>query len=244
MNILKWVLVIVIAYMAGYFLHIPDADSISAQASFGPVGCLPPFSAFDDIETALQEDRERVKRLEKTKSERNASLSKMNGQEKVAAQNKPDQLPQDQAENPIATPYVDPNQPQASQVKSNISDEEIDKLVPAPYNDALKRSNGPLREKYKSFAEATEQNDWDINTQNRMTDALLGNQYSKFIELESLKCRVDYCEVRGRELKPNVFSLIMSEMMLQDWWQMGHSQWSNGMDNGAFYALITKGPGQ
>lgn len=243
MNVLKWVLVIIIAYSAGYFSHFTDANKVVAETSFASGSCPPLLDSFDEAKAAQQEDREQVKQLARTKPESNVSSSSVNGQEKVA-QNLPDQSQQGQAENPHATPSIDHNQPQASQVKSNISDEEIDQLLPAPYNDALKRSNGPLREKYKSFAEATEQNDWDINTQNRLTDALLGNQYSKFIELESLKCRVDYCEVRGRESKPNVFSLIMSEMMLQDWWQMGHSQWTNGMDNGAFYALITKGPVQ
>lgn len=240
MQILKWVLVIVIAYVAGYFSHFPDADPVSAEASFVPEGCPAPLSAFDEIETALQEDRERVKRLEKTKQESNASSSKMNGQEKNAAQQIPDQLQEGQSKSPITTLDVDPNQPQTSHIESNLSDEEIDKLVAAPFNETLKRTRGPLREQYKNFAEATNQNDWDINTQNRMTDALLGNQYSKFIELESLICRANYCEIRGRELKPNVFGLIMSEMMMQDWWKMGHSLSTNGMKDGAFYALITK----
>jgi len=240
MNILKWVVVIVVAYLAGYFSHFPDAEPIDAQTSFVPEGCLPPLSAFDEIETALQEDRERVKRLEKTTPESNASSSKMNLQEKIAAQHVPDPLQQGQVESPIATPYVDPNQPQASQVKSNISDEEIDKLVPAPYNDALKRSNGPLREKYKQFADSNQQEEWDKNTQNRMTDALLGNTYSKFIELESVVCKVNFCEVRGRELKPQVVNLIFSEMMLQDWWDMGMSHLSSGATDNTFYGLYMR----
>jgi len=240
MHILKWVLVIAIAYVAGYFSHFPDADPISAQASFVPEGCPPPLNAFDEIETALQEDRERVKRLEKTKQESNASSSKINGQEKNAAQDVPDQLQQGQAENPIATPKVDTNQPQTSQVKSNISNEEIDRLVPAPYNDMLKRSNGPLREKYKEFVDSNQQKEWDKNTQNRITDALLGSTYSKFIELESVVCKVNFCEVRGRELKPQVVNLIFSEMMLQDWWDMGASHLSSGATDNTFYGLYMR----
>ncbi|HTF96137.1 MAG TPA: hypothetical protein VL995_08400 [Cellvibrio sp.] len=241
MNILKWVLVIAIAYVAGYFSHFPLMNQ-PVKNSLVSDDC-PSLSSVTDIEKEAQLDRESLQRVEKRKqgATENSSQSKTQG----TAQSGSDKHSQEKLRDsiPPASVGIDP----ASSLpmgESNITDEEIDNLVAAPFNETLKKVRGPLREKYKSFAEATEQNDWDINTQNRMTDALLGNQYSKFIELESLICRADYCEIRGRELKPNVFSLIMSEMMLQDWWKMGHSQWTNGMDDGTFYALITKAPGQ
>ena len=238
MNILKWVLIIIIAYVAGYFSRAPEtvvAPEVIAD-------CLR-MDAFKEVQSALQEDQERVKRLKAAATESKASSSKMNDQEKIAEQPVPDMYPQKMPENavPLAGLGVDPKD-YPPKGESNITDEEIDNLVVAPFNESLKRTSGPLREKYKSFAEATEQSDWDTNTQNRMRDALLGNQYSKFIELESLICRADYCEIRGRESKSGVFGLIMSEMMLQDWWEMGHSQWTNGIDSNAFYALITKAP--
>lgn len=238
MNILKWVLVIAVAYVVGYFSRSPErvvAPEVIAD-------CLR-LDAFKEVQSALQEGQERFERLEAAKVESKASSSKMNEQKKIAEQPVPDIYPQKMPGNDIslAGPGVDPKD-YPPKGESNITDEEIDKLVAAPFNETLKRTSGPLREKYKSFAEATEQSDWDTNTQNRMTDALLGNQYSKFIELESLICRADYCEIRGRESKSGVFGLIMSEMMLQDWWKMGHSQWTNGIDSSAFYALITKAP--
>lgn len=245
MNILKWVLVIVVAYVARYFSHFPDADPVSGQVSSVSEVCPQSMSASDDVDKGLQHDRERSQRLEKTKQEAKANSSQSKAQEKIVEQPVPDSYPKEKmgAPFPLTGAGFDPKDfPPVEE--SNITNEEIDKLVAAPFNETLKRTRGPLREKYKDFAEATEQNDWDINTQNRMTDVLLGNQYSKFIELESLICRADYCEIRGRELKPNVFGLIMSEMMLQDWWKMGHSQWTNGMEDGTFYALIAKAPEQ
>lgn len=238
MNILKWVAVIVIAYVVGYFSRSPE----SVVAPEVIADCLR-MDAFKEVQSALQEDQERVKRLKAAATESKASSSRMNDQGKIAEQPVPDMYPQKMPENavPLVGLGVDPKD-YPPKGESNITDEEIDKLVAAPFNASLKRTSGPLREKYKSFAEATEQSDWDTNTQNRMTDALLGNQYSKFIELESLICRADYCEIRGRESKSGVFGLIMSEMMLQDWWKMGHSQWTNGIDSNAFYALITKAP--
>ena len=238
MNILKWVAVIVIAFFVGYFSRSPEpvvAPEVIAD-------CLR-LDAFKEVQSALQEGQERFERLKAAKAESKASSSRMDEQEKIAEQPVPDIYRQKIPENaiPLAGTGIDPKD-YPSKSESNITDEEIDNLVAAPFNESLKRTIGPLREKYKSFAEATEQSDWDSNTQNRMTDALLGNQYSKFIELESLICRADYCEIRGRESKSGVFGLIMSEMMLQDWWKMGHSQWTNGIDSNAFYALITKAP--
>lgn len=243
MNILKWVLVIAVAYVAGYFSHFPLMNQ-PVKNSLVSDDC-PSLSSVTDIEKEAQLDRESLQRVEKRKQGATENSSQSKTREKGTAQSGSDKHSQEKLKDsiPPASVGIDPTS-SLPMGESNITDEEIDNLVAAPFNETLKKVRGPLREKYKSFAEATEQNDWDINTQNRMTDALLGNQYSKFIELESLICRADYCEIRGRELKPNVFSLIMSEMMLQDWWKMGHSQWTNGMDDGTFYALITKAPGQ
>lgn len=236
MNILKWVAVVVIAYVVGYFSRAPEpvvAPEVIAD-------CLR-MDAFKEVQSALQEDQERVKRLKASATESRASSSRMNDQEKIAEQPVSDQLRQPQAESSNATPYVDPNQQQASQATSNISNEEIDKLVPVPYNEILKRINGPIREKYKEFAESNQQEDWDRNTQNRITDALLGHSYSKFIELESVTCKASLCEVRGRELKPQVINLIFAELQLQEWWDMGTSHLTTGMDK-VFYGLLMRRP--
>jgi hypothetical protein len=236
MNILKWVAVIVIAYAVGYFSRSPEpvvAPEVIAD-------CLR-LDAFKEVQSALQEGQERVERLKVAATASKASSSKMNEQEKVAEQPVQDQLQQGQTKSPVAPPYVDPNQSQASQATSNISDEEIDKLVPVPYNEILKRMKGPIREKYKEFAESNQQEDWDRNTQNRIADALLGHSYSKFIELESVTCKASLCEVRGRELKPQVINLIFAELQLQEWWDMGASHLTTGMDK-VFYGLLMRRP--
>jgi hypothetical protein len=236
MNILKWFLVIAIAYAVGYFSRSPEPVVVPEVIA----DCLR-LDAFKEVQSALQEGQERLEQLETAKAESKTSSSKVNEQEKVVEQPASDQLRQSQAESSIAAPYVDPNQQQASQATSNISNEEIDKLVPVPYNEILKRMNGPIREKYKEFAESNQQEDWDRNTQNRITDALLGHSYSKFIELESVTCKASLCEVRGRELKPQVINLIFAELQLQEWWDMGASHLTTGMDK-VFYGLLMRRP--
>jgi hypothetical protein len=242
MNILKWVLVIVVAYTLGYFSHFPDAESFNTQAPFVPDGCPPPLSAVDDLDKSLLEDKERMQRLGE-KPAIDAKPTTVVGHDKSTKQGKQDGLPPTQFEKPTATPGNDVNQGQSSSVEaSNITNEEIDKLVPAPFNEHVKRSSGKIREKLKEFSEATEQDDWDITTQNKITDYLLGNSYSKFVELHSVSCKANFCEIRGRELKPNVFGVLFPEMMMQDWWDMADSQWSNGGANGEVYALFLRRP--
>lgn len=242
MNILKWVLVIVVAYLVGYFSHFPDAK-LNAQASFVPEDCPPSLSAFDDLDKALLEDKERMKRLEKTKKAADAKPTKTANQERAATQDAHGRLPQAQTESPVASPEVGINPMHSSSAgASNITDEEIDKLVPAPFNEQVKKIPGKIREKLKEFSEAAEQDGWDINAQNKMTDYLLGNSYSKFVELHSVNCYANLCEVRGRELKPNVFGVLFPEMMMQDWWDMAESQWSSGGIDGQVYALFLRRP--
>lgn len=241
MNILKWVLVIVVAYTLGYFSHFPDAESFNTQAPFGPDGCPPPLSSFDDLDKALLEDKERIQRLATMKPVVDAKPAAVVGHDKTAKEGKPAESPQTQPEGSIAAPETEAAQQQSSSAEaSNITNEEIDRLVPAPFNEHVKKSPGKIREKLKEFSEATEQDKWDITAQNKITDYLLGNSYSKFVELHSVSCKANFCEVRGRELKPNVFGVLIPEMMMQDWWDMAESQWSNGGTNGEVYALFLR----
>ena len=106
---------------------------------------------------------------------------------------------------------------------NEISDEEIDKAIPTPFNQSLKNRHGEVREKYKAFVAASEQSDWDKNMQNKLSDAILGHPYAKFIDLELLQCKVDFCEIRLYETREGAWSLIMAEMRLQDWWDIGGS---------------------
>lgn len=236
MNIVKWITVIVIAYIAGYFSRSPEPlvePKVIAD-------CLQ-LDAFKEVQSALLADQERTKRLEKTNATTHSSSASGSKREITAAQDAPIQSSQEKLKPAIATPEAatNPTLP-SSATETNLSDEEIDRLVAAPFNESLKRVRGPLREKYKEFSETTQQGSWDVNMQNKITDALLGNSYSKFIEVQMVNCKANFCEIRGRELKQGVINLIFSEMSLQDWWDVGHSQWSNGGENHVFYGLLLK----
>lgn len=253
MHILKWVLVIVVAYTLGYFSHFTDVELSNSQASFAPDDCAPPLGAFGHVDSTLLGGKERIQQQESVKPVVAEKPATVIGHDKATQPEEQEALPQVQPEGDIATQEAAQAQQQPSSLErmnasqqssiaktSSITNEEIDLLVPAPFNEHVKRGPGKIREKLKEFSEASEQNDWDARIQNRMTDYLLGNSYSQFIELHSVSCKANLCEVRGRELKPNVFVFLITEMSLQDWWDIADSQWSSGGENGGVYALFLR----
>jgi hypothetical protein len=132
----------------------------------------------------------------------------------------------------------------SSQYPNEITDEEIDKILPPPFNQKLKNNHGYIREKYREFADATEQKEFDINIQNKLTDAISSNPYSKFLNIESLVCKANICEIRLYETKRGVWSYIQAEMHLQDWWPFGNSSASgfntNTPKTTGWYVLLVK----
>ncbi len=109
----------------------------------------------------------------------------------------------------------------AKNYPNEITAEEIDRILPAPFSDSLKHTHGFLREKYKDFVANTQPNDWDTRMQNKISDFIFSNPYAKFLNVESLLCKSGLCEIRLFETKQGTFSMILSEMALQDWWDIG-----------------------
>lgn len=136
----------------------------------------------------------------------------------------------------------------AQKFPKEITDEEIDRVLPAPFNKSLKNNHGELREKYKEFAETSTSNDWDTNMQHKLTDFILSRPYAKFISVESLACKAGLCEIRLFESKNGAWQFILSEMALQDWWDFG-SYGSSGLSpeegdkrGTSYLVLLTRKP--
>lgn len=126
---------------------------------------------------------------------------------------------------------------------NEITPDEIDRVLPAPFNDSFKHAHGFLREKYKDFVANTQPDDWDIRMQNKITDFIFSSPYAKFLNVESLLCKSGLCEIRLFETKQGTFSMILSEMALQDWWDIGGYHASgNGTGDGrtAYHVLLPR----
>ena len=232
-----WLTIIVLAFVAGYFTHsvteTPVAIDSTAPTTMTSVensstNALPSSEQFSESAKAAFAEKETL--TAKPSTHQTAS-------EQMAERAQAPQLPS-------KPQTADIDDSAAKKYPNEISDEEIDKLIPAPFNQSLKNNHSPLREKYKDFAATNQQQDWDRNTQNRLTDAILSNPYAKFLTIESLQCKANLCEIRLYETKNGVWSLIQSEMRLQDWWDFGTSS-SSGFNTNTpsvigYYVLLQR----
>ena len=141
-------------------------------------------------------------------------------------------------------PLENKSSPSPSPSPSAITDEEIDKILPAPFNQQLKNNQGDIREKYKAFADAGGPQETDMDIQNKLTDTIFSNPYSKFLNIESLLCKAGVCEIRLYETKTGAWSYIQAEMQLQEWWSFSGAS-ASGFDTGkpevtGWYVLLVR----
>lgn len=214
MKNLLWASALLVAFAAGYF-----TKSITQQDTINSLDQTVPTIASNNDKNISNEDLKAATKAAFSEKEEHSNLEKpivenLPTEQQPVAPSSPQSDSVANTETPVTPENKYPNE---------ISDEDIDKIIPAPFNQSLKNRHGPLREKYKLFAEATQQSDWDIHNQNLLSDAISSNPYAKFIEIESLQCKVNFCEIRLFENKEGTWSLIMADMRVQDWWDIGGS---------------------
>lgn len=127
---------------------------------------------------------------------------------------------------PIPAPAA-ADQSSGSTGQRPLTDEQIDKLVPPPFNKFLKGHDAALLEKYRKFSAQENPSSQDGDILNKISDAIASNPYSKFLNIESFQCKANLCEIRLYESKRGVWSYIQAEMSLQDWWKF-HSSHATG----------------
>ncbi len=236
MKNLPWLAALTVAFGAGYFTHLGVSQYF-----------MEPTTLNNKNELALSEH----KNIDANKSMRTETI--------LPSQSTYNSHPQSKAFQSSATntinnlSRVNQDAEQSSSIEKVVSaktmsksypnemtDEEIDAAIPAPFNNSLKRTHGPLRVKYKDFIGASQPANWDMMMQNKISDALFSNPYAKFIQLESLQCKANLCEIRLYESKNGVWSFILSEMRLQDWWEFGgtHSSGSSDTEGKHIYFVL------
>lgn len=232
-----WLTAIVLAFVAGYFTH----SVTETPAAIDPIAPTTMNSVENSSTNALPSSEQLSEAAKAVFSEKQKLTAKPSTHQ-TASESMTERAQAPQL--PSKSQAADVGDSAAKKYPNEISDEEIDKLIPAPFNQSLKNNHSPLREKYKDFAATNQQQDWDRNTQNKLTDAILSNPYAKFLTIESLQCKANLCEIRLYETKNGVWSLIQSEMRLQDWWDFGTSS-SSGFNTNTpsvlgYYVLLQR----
>lgn len=207
-----WIAAIVLAFIAGYFTRGVNQDGFGKAPQTQPTQKI---SKADDSQISSEQlstaakaifaEKEKEKDTIKTSQNQNTSESQTASTTSQAA----------------TEPAQTSDANTTNKYPNEISDVDIDKIVPAPFNESLKHHHGEVREKFKEYANASVPNDWDIRMQNKISDFVLSNPYAKNISVEFIGCKAELCELRLYENKKGVWSHIMSEMALQDWWDIG-----------------------
>lgn len=222
-------ILIMLAYVAGYFTPKTEANNATTAVPAESVS----------VKTQANEAPAKTESLAATA--KNPVTN--SGQETVAeAGAKPSSVTEPDS---VATTQP-PAAPVIADSPSNapaLTNEQIDKLLPAPFNQYLKGHDATMLEKYRKFSEQENPSREDTDIQNKIADSIASNPYSKFLTIESLQCKANLCEIRLYENKLGVWSYIQSEMRLQDWWKFPSSS-AQGFDVGkenvnGWYVLLT-----
>ncbi len=241
MKNIYWLAAIVLAFFAGYFTHSAtetSPETLSETAQVSPTLAAPVETSSTNTPVSSEQLSAAAKAVFAEKQKQSASSS----QAQTTSEPNTGVASASHAAN--SSVAADTNNTAANKYPNEISDEDIDKVIPAPFNQSLKNRHGDLREKYKDFAATNQQQDWDRNIQNKLTDAILSSPYEKFLNIESLQCKANLCEIRLYETKNGVWSLIQAEMRLQDWWDFGTSS-SSGFNTNTpsvlgYYVLLQR----
>ncbi|MET0357711.1 MAG: hypothetical protein ABW044_13095 [Cellvibrio sp.] len=223
MKNIKWFVAIVVAFVAGYFSNTTAEKNSELQnnnsSSVAPVATVTQSVQKTTSSAVLVSN---ISKPTKSSSHSSAQTEHSQHPQKSAPdiQPTPGKLIVNESSGRQAQPLS--KEELAAKYPNDISDEEIDRVIPPPFNTQLKSSHGGTREKYKDFVAASQPQNWDTNMQNKISDSILSSPYAKFIKMDSLLCKANMCEIRLYETKDNVWSLILAEMALQDWWEIGN----------------------
>lgn len=222
-----WITAIFIAFFSGYFVHFKAEKNhitiVNAQESLSE-------RVMDCPENNITSN----KNLHIAGALIDKNITKVANKKPIVSV----QAESSSADNKASQP-IDQAEETSKQVNhpNEMSDEEIDKVLAKPFSVPLKKLHGIVKEKYKPFSEAEKQDEWDIRIQNKLTDLILSNVYSKYLNVDSIICKASLCEIRVIELKPMVMFAIASEILLQDWAEFGNSQIDTGLEGGGAYLL-------
>jgi hypothetical protein len=83
---------------------------------------------------------------------------------------------------------------------SDVNDDDLKKLIPAPHNLALMGLPPKLKQDISDFHQQAPDLDWGYQKQQQLTDFISTHTNSEYISLTSIKCKIDQCEIILDEL--------------------------------------------
>jgi len=129
---------------------------------------------------------------------------------------------------------------------NQLSDEDIDQLIPKPFNTSFKKAHPDLKTKYKDFIDPDKRpDDWDVRMQSLLRDFIMSRPMAADIIIDSLVCNANMCEVRLLENKKYLLLGLFGELMQQPWMtnQVNGTVDFNPDNSNACYILLMRKKG-
>jgi hypothetical protein len=83
---------------------------------------------------------------------------------------------------------------------SNVTDDDLKQLVPAPHNQSLFGLPPKLKQDISDFHQQEPDLDWGYRKQQQLTDFITTHVNSEYIKLTSINCKIERCEIIIDEL--------------------------------------------
>jgi len=111
---------------------------------------------------------------------------------------------------------------------SDISTQQMATLVVAQFKDYIGKLKGVDRDDIYKFHQADDDVDWGYNMQNFISDFVLTHYDANDINLISVICKQQQCELLVTEHVDGAWEKIIQDLAQQPWWQFTSSSSSSG----------------
>lgn len=127
---------------------------------------------------------------------------------------------------------------------SGISNAQMAALTTAPFDNYITHYTGKMRKNIFDFHQAEPDLDWGYNMQNHISDFVLTHYYAADVNLVSITCKQQQCELLIIENEHDSWQKIARELAQQPWWQFTSTSTNSGNSPGstgiAIYTFLSK----
>jgi len=102
---------------------------------------------------------------------------------------------------------------------SDITSKQMEDLVVAPFKDHIASYTGAMRNQIYNFHQAEDDLDWGYTMQNNISDFVLTHYNSSEINLVSVVCKLQSCELLVIENVEGSWREIAKALAQQSWWK-------------------------
>ncbi|MFT5634747.1 MAG: hypothetical protein ACI89T_000174 [Cognaticolwellia sp.] len=112
--------------------------------------------------------------------------------------------------------------------ESEISTTQMEDLVEAPFKDLVANFTGANKDEIYNFHQTEEDLDWGYNMQNYLSDFILTHYNADEINLVSVLCKQQKCELLIIQHTNGGWDKITQDLRQQPWWKFSSTNSSSG----------------